>query len=73
MSEIESLRRENQQLRNYISLLLAEIELSQRIQEIRQNYPDQSDSDRITEPILSRLSKIRNERVDIESELEEFD
>lgn len=72
MSGIYSLRRENQK-RKIISLLLAEIELSHRIQEIRQNYPHQSDSDQITEPILSRLAKIRNERVDIESELEEFD
>jgi len=32
-SEIESLKSENQKLQNYISLVLAEIELTQRVSE----------------------------------------
>ena len=73
MDEIETLRQENKKLKKYISLLLAEIEFSQRIQEIRKNYHNESDSERLVEPILRRLSRIRNERMDIESELDEFD
>ena len=73
MDEIETLRQENKKLKKYISLLLAEIEFSQRIQEIRKNYHNESASERLVEPILRRLSRIRNERMDIESELDEFD
>ncbi len=36
MSDIESLKSENQKLRNYISLILSKIELTQRIGEIKQ-------------------------------------
>ncbi len=35
MSEIESLKSENQKLWNYISLVLAEIELTQRVSKIK--------------------------------------
>ena len=73
MNEIEVLRQENKKLKKYISLLLAEIEFSQRVQEIRENYPTKDESDRLVEPILRRLSRIRNERLDIESELDVFD
>ena len=37
-SEIESLKQENQKLREYISLVSAQIELTQRISEIKQNF-----------------------------------
>ena len=37
VSEIESLKSENQKLRNYISLVYAEIELTQRVSEIKEN------------------------------------
>ena len=69
MSEIESLKSENQKLRSYISLILAEIELSQRANEIKQNFSDSSDSKRILLPILNRINKIKSERLLLEQEL----
>ncbi len=69
MSEIESVKYENQKLRNYISLILSEIELLQRVGEIKQNFKSQSDSERIIEPILDRISKIKSERFTLEQEL----
>ncbi len=69
MSEIESLKSENQQLRNYISLVLSEIELTQRISEIKQNFVNSTDSKRIITPILDRISKIQSEKLFLEPEL----
>ncbi len=69
MSEIESVKSENQKLRNYISLILSEIELIQRVGEIKQNFKSLSDSERIIEPILDRISKIKSERFTLEQEL----
>jgi len=69
MSEIESLKLENQKLRNYISLVSAEIELIQRVSEIRQNFANSSDSERLTVPILDRVSKIRSEKITLAKEL----
>ena len=62
MTEMESLKSENQKLRNYISLVLAEIELVERISEIKQNFADSVDSELITVPILDRISKIKSEK-----------
>ena len=69
MSEINSLKLENQKLRNYISLIFSEIEFSKRIAEIKQNFQDSPDSQRIIVPILDRLSKIKSEKLDLEKEL----
>ncbi len=69
MSEIESLKAENQQLRNYISLVLSEIELTQRVSEIKQNFVNSPDSKRIIMPILDRISKIKSEKLLLEHEL----
>ena len=69
MSETESLKSENQKLRNYISLILAEIELSQRINEIKQNFVNSPDSERIVLPILNRISKIKSEKLILEQDL----
>ncbi len=69
MSEIESVKSENQKLRNYISLILSEIELIQRVGEIKQNFESPSDSERIIMPILDRISKIKSERFTLEQEL----
>jgi len=69
MSELDSLKSENQKLRNYISLISAEIELSQRLFEIKQNFADSPDSKRLIVPILDRISKIRLEKESIENEL----
>ena len=69
MSEIESLKSENQKLRNYISLVLSEIELTQRVSEIKQNFVNSPDSKRIIMPILDRISKIKSEKLLLEHEL----
>ena len=69
MSEIESLKSENQKLRSYISLVSAELELKQRIGEIRQNFENSPDSERIIVPILDRISKIQYEKSLLEQEL----
>jgi len=70
VSELDSLMSENQKLRNYISLVNAEIELSQRLYEIKQNFANFSDFERITVPILDRISKIKLEKEDLENELQ---
>jgi len=69
VSELDSLKSENQKLRNYISLIHAEIELSQRLYEIKQNFENSPDSERITVPILDRISKIKSEKDVLENEL----
>ena len=69
ISEIEYLKSENQKLRNYISLVLAEIELIQRISEIKQNFVNSSDSERIITPIFKKLSKIKSEKLALEQEI----
>lgn len=69
MSEIESLKSENQKLRNYISLVLSEIELTQRVSEIKRNFVNSPDSNRIITPILDRISKIKSEKLLLEQEL----
>ena len=48
---------------HYHSLITAEIELIQRVFEIRQNFTNSSDSDLLVEPILKRISKIKSEKL----------
>ncbi|MCH9657340.1 hypothetical protein K0U27_01370 [archaeon] len=69
MSEINLLKSENMQLRNYISLILAESQLTQRIFEIKQNFTNPDESERITLPISERLSRIKSEKQALENEL----
>ncbi|QLH04392.1 hypothetical protein C5F49_02970 [Nitrosopumilus oxyclinae] len=69
VSELNSLKSENKKLRNYISLVYAEIELSQRLYEIKQNFADSPDSKRIIVPIVDRISKIKLEKQVLENEL----
>ena len=69
VSEIESLKSENQKLRNYLSLVYAEIELTQRVSEIKENFVNSPDSKRIIVPILDRILKIQSEKLDLEQEL----
>jgi hypothetical protein len=69
MSDFKSLKSENQKLRNYISLISAEIELSQRLYEIKQNFSNSPDSKRLIMPILDRISKIKSEKEILENEL----
>ena len=69
MSDIDSIKSENLKLRNYISLVSAEIELSQRLFEIKQNFANSPDSERIVVPILDRISKIKSEKLLLEEKL----
>ena len=64
---MESLRKENHNLRKYISLVLAEMELIQRVGEIKQIFLHSDDSERIIIPILERISRIKSERSDLQS------
>ena len=50
---------EHLQFINYKSIISAELELIQRVFEIRQNF---SDFERLVEPILQRIRKIRSEK-----------
>ena len=54
---------ENFEFAYYQSLVAAEIELIQRVFEIRQNFTNSSDSERLVEPILQRISKIKSEKL----------
>ena len=69
MSEIDSLKSENLKLRNYVSLVLAENQLTRRIFEIKQNFTNSRESERIIMPISDRISKIRLEKQILENEL----
>ena len=53
---------------DYKSLVAAELELIQRVFEIRQNFLNSSDSERLVEPILQRISKIKSEKLIFEQE-----
>jgi transposase-like protein len=65
-SEDNSSQSENFEFNNYKSLVSAEIELIQRVFEIRQNFSNSPDSERIVEPILQRISSIRSEKLILE-------
>ena len=69
MTEIDSIKLENQKLRQYITLIKAELELSQRVYEIKQNFANSSDSERIIKPILDRITKIQSEKLPLQNEL----
>lgn len=69
VSELDSVKSEHQKLRNYISLVYAEIELSQRLYELKQNFTNSSDFERIDAPILGRISKLKLEKDVLENEL----
>ena len=53
---------ENLEFNNYKSLIFAENELIQRVNEIRQNFSNSFDSECLVEPILQRISKIQSEK-----------
>ena len=69
MSEIESLKLEIQKLRNYISLEESEIEFTNRVDEIKQNFQNSPNLERLIVPILDRIEKIKSEKLSIASEL----
>lgn len=62
VSSIDLLKKENEDLRKFVSLLMAELELLERANEIKENFANHPDSMRIIEPILDRISKIKKER-----------
>jgi hypothetical protein len=65
-SENNSFLSENSELQTYKSLIDAEIELIQRVFEIRQNFSNSSDSELLIEPILQRISRIKSEKLTFE-------
>jgi len=65
-SEDNSSQSENFEFNNYKSLVSAEIELIQRVFEIRQIFSNSPDSEHIVEPILQRISNIRSEKLILE-------
>ena len=69
MSDIESLKSENQKLREYISVISSEIEFNDRVHEIKQNFKDSPDLERIIVPILDRIDKIKSEKSSLATEL----
>jgi len=58
-----------EQFNNYKILISAEIELIQRILEIRQNFSGSDNVDRLVEPIMRRIVQIRSEKSVIEKSL----
>ena len=58
-----------EQFENYKTLISAEIELIQRILEIRQNFSGSDDLDRLVEPIMRRITQIRSEKREVEKNL----
>lgn len=58
-----------EQFDNYKHLISAEIELIQRILEIRQNLSGSDDLDRLVEPIMRRITQIRSEKREVEKNL----
>jgi hypothetical protein len=70
VSKVESLKSENQKLRKYISLVSAEIELSQRAKEIKENFANSDDSKHIILPIMDRIFKIKSEKLSLQEELD---
>lgn len=69
MSEINLLKKENDDLREFISLVLGEIELIERVAEIKQNFANSPDSTRIIVPIMERILRIKEERSVLQSHL----
>jgi hypothetical protein len=69
MSEIELLKSEIQKLRNYILLEESEIEFKNRVDEIKQNFQNSPDLERLTVPILNRIKQIQSEKSSIASDL----
>ena len=58
-----------EQFDNYKHLINAELELIQRILEIRQNFSGSDDLERLVEPIVRRITQIRSEKRLIEKNL----
>ena len=68
-SKNKSQNSENINVDYYKSLVSVEIELIQRVKEIRKNFSNSTDSERIVEPILQRILKINSEKSILEKKL----
>ena len=68
-SKIDLQKSTLEQFDNYKHLISAEIELIQRILEIRQNFSGSDDLDILVEPIMRRISQIRSEKGLLEKNL----
>ena len=68
-SKIDLQKSTLEQFDNYKHLISAEIELIQRILEIRQNFSGSDDLDRLVEPIMRRITQIRSEKREVEKNL----
>lgn len=69
-NEAQFIKLENLKLRNYISLILAEKQLTKRIFEIRKNFTNSTDSERLVLPMLKRISRIKSEILALEHDLD---
>ena len=69
-SETQFIKLENLKLRNYISLILAEKQLTKRIFEIRKNFTNSADSEHLVLPMLKRISRIKSEMSALEQDLD---
>ncbi len=69
-NETQFIKLENLKLRNYISLILAEKQLTKRIFEIRKNFTNSIDSERLVLPMLKRISRIKSEILALEQDLD---
>ena len=58
-----------EQFDKYKTLISAEIELIQRILEIRQNFSGSDDMGRLVEPIMRRIVQVKSEKLVIEKSL----
>ena len=67
--EINFIKLENEKLRQYIHLFELEIEFRQRILEIKGNFSNPDDANRIINPIINRLEKIISEKTILKKEL----
>ena len=67
--EINFVKLENEKLRQYIHLFELEVEFRQRIFEIKENYSNPDDANRIVNPIINRLEKIASEKTILKKEL----
>ena len=70
VSEINFLRIENKKLRQYLYLFECEIEFTQRILEIKQNFSDPNDVNHLISPLIDRLEKISSEKINLKKELQ---
>ena len=70
VSELNFLKLENEKLREYINLFKLEIEFKQRINEIRENFSNSGDANRLVNPLINRLEQITFEKTCLKKELQ---